>query len=107
MLTDQLLSEIEAGQGETLKQAALRVPPVRQGRPVTLSCLLRWVTLGVPGPDGGRVKLEAGRLAGKWITTAAALRRFVAAQTPSLSLDCQPTPAPRAQAQRRKEKASN
>ena len=37
---------------------------------------------GVKGPGGQRVKLEAARLAGKWITTPAAIGRFVEAQTP-------------------------
>jgi len=98
MLTDQLLSEIEAGEGEPLARAARRVPSTRQGRPVTLSCLLRWVLHGVRGPGGRRVRLEAARLAGRWITTPAALRRFVVAQTPPL--DAEPAPTPRTPARR-------
>src|SRR5262245_41466089 len=82
MLSDLVLSEITAGHGITLKEAAKLVPPARKGRPVTLSCLLRWVLDGVRVPDGHRVRLEAARLAGRWITSAGALRRFVAAQTP-------------------------
>jgi hypothetical protein len=82
MLTDQLLEEIEAGQGETLNRAARRVPRTRQDRPVTLGCLFRWITTGVIGPNGKRVHLEAARLGGRWITTPKAIRRFVAAQTP-------------------------
>jgi hypothetical protein len=82
MLTTQLLEEIEAGLGEPLTRAARRVPRTRQDRPVTLSCLLRWITLGVIGPNGERIKLEAARLAGRWLTTPGAIRRFVAAQTP-------------------------
>src|SRR5262245_52846403 len=82
MLTEKLLEEIEGGQGETITRAARRCPSTRQGKTVTLSCVLRWVLTGVRGPDGRRIKLEAARLAGKWITTPAAIRRFVAAQTP-------------------------
>jgi hypothetical protein len=41
MLTNQLLEEIEAGQGETLTRAARRVPRTRQDKPVTLGCLIR------------------------------------------------------------------
>lgn len=81
MLTDELLAEIENGCGETLRQAARRFPSSRRGRPVTLSCLLRWTLQGVRVP-GGVVKLEAARCAGRWITTPGACRRFVAAQTP-------------------------
>jgi hypothetical protein len=83
MLSEQLLEEIEAGQGETLTQAARRVPRTRQDRPVTLSCLLRWIMSGVIGPNGQRIKLEAARLANRWITTPGAISRFVVAQTPS------------------------
>jgi hypothetical protein len=83
MLTDQLLSEIEAGQGETLTRAARRVPRTRQDKPVTLGCLFRWLTTGIIGPDGRRVYLEAARLGGRWVTSPAAIRRFVAAQTPA------------------------
>jgi hypothetical protein len=99
MLSDQLLQEIEAGQGETLTRAARRIPPTRLGKAVTLSCLLRWVQSGVRGPAGQRVKLEAARLAGKWVTTPAAIRRFVEAQTPRT--DSEPAP-PRSPARRRR-----
>jgi hypothetical protein len=83
MLTDQLLEEIEAGQGETLTIAARRLPRTRKNKPVTLSCLFRWIMTGVIGLDGQRVYLEAARLAGRWVTTPKAIRRFVAAQTPA------------------------
>jgi hypothetical protein len=98
VFTDQLLAEIEAGQGETLTRAARRLPRTRQDRPVTLSCLFRWVTVGAIGPDGQRVKLEAARIAGKWVTTPGAIRRFVQAQTPRGSAQA-PT-APRSASQR-------
>jgi hypothetical protein len=100
MLTDQLLEEIEAGQGEVLTRAARRVPRTRRDRPVTLSCLLRWVLTGVTGPDGQRVYLEAARLAGRWVTSPGAIRRFIAAQTPRLGTE--PAPSPRSPAQRRR-----
>src|SRR5690242_13021128 len=99
MLTEQLLEEIEAGRGETLTRAAKRVPRSRRDRPVTLGCLLRWVTEGVVGPDGRRIYLEAARLAGKWVTTPGAIRRFVAAQTPNTDEEA---PSPRSPAQRRR-----
>jgi hypothetical protein len=93
MLTDRLLEEIEAGQARTLTQAARLVPRTRQDRPVSIGCLLRWVNPGVLGPDGQRIRLEAARLAGRWVTTPGAIRRFVQAQTPPL--DGGPAPAPR------------
>jgi hypothetical protein len=100
MPTDQLLSAIEDGQALTLTQAARRAPRTRQDRPVTLSCLFRWITTGVIGPDGRRVQLEAARLAGKWVTTPGAIRRFVEAQTPLIRAG--EAPAPRSAAQRRR-----
>jgi hypothetical protein len=105
MLTNQLLKEIEAGLGEPLTRAARRVPRTRQDRPVTLSCLLRWITLGVIGPNGERIKLEAARLAGRWLTTPGAIRRFVAAQTPSLDSTPMPSPTLRGKGQRAAEQA--
>jgi hypothetical protein len=73
--------------GETplsLSQAARRLPPGRRDRPVTLSCLVRWIMNGLAGPDGQRVRLEAVRLGGRWITSEQALARFAAALTPRL-----------------------
>jgi hypothetical protein len=90
MLTTELLNEIENGQGESLNVAARRIPSARQGKAVTLSCLLRWVFNGVKGPGGERIKLEAARVAGRWVTTPAAIRRFIERQTPRL--DGEPAP---------------
>jgi hypothetical protein len=82
MASTLLSEEIAGGHGMPLSQAARRFPAYRQGRPVTLSCLVRWVTDGVRGPEGERIRLEAARLAGRWITTPQAIARFIDAQTP-------------------------
>jgi hypothetical protein len=101
-----LSQRISQGHGKPLSQAAKLFPSSRQGRPVTLSCLLRWVLDGVPGPDGERIRLEAARLAGRWVTTSEAIQRFVDAQTPKL--DSRPevcrSPAGRRRAADRAEK---
>ena len=65
----------------SLRQAARSLPPARRGRPVTLSCLLRWVLSGVQTP-AGRVCLEAIRLGGRWLTSREALQRFAERLTP-------------------------
>ena len=83
-MSDELLSEIENGEGLTLRDLAAYCPRQRRGKPVSLSCVLRWCLAGVRGPDGARIKLEAARLSGKWISSRGALRRFVQAQTPCL-----------------------
>jgi len=71
--------------GETLlslNQAARRLPPGRRNRHMSMSCVLRWVLSGVHGPDGERVKLEALRLGGRWLTSIEALGRFAERLTP-------------------------
>jgi hypothetical protein len=90
-MSDILLEEIERGEGETLSSIARRVPKTRRNRPVSMSCVFRWVLNGTRGPNGERVRLEAVRLAGKWISSPGALRRFILAQTPRL--DSEPPPA--------------
>jgi Protein of unknown function (DUF1580) len=65
-----------------LSHASKVLPSARLGRPVSLSCLLRWIFDGVKTPDGRRVHLEALRLGGKWVTSMEALQRFAENQTP-------------------------
>ncbi len=77
-----VLNEIAAGLGLSLTQAARRIPSNRGGRPVHTSCLLRWVRSGIRLTDGRTIRLEAARLAGRWLTTESAIARFLAAQTP-------------------------
>jgi hypothetical protein len=81
--TPELLDEIEAGEGEPISRLVSAVPSTRAGgksgnpRPETI---WRWATSGVLGPGGARIKLEAARLAGRLLSTRAALRRFLRAQ---------------------------
>jgi len=90
MPSEQLLQEVEDGLGMPLTALAKRVPPTRQGRPVTLGCPLRWILDGVRSPNGNIVRLDAVRLAGRWITTPGALRRFMLAQTPTIGAESKP-----------------
>jgi hypothetical protein len=66
----------------SLAQAAARLPSFRLGKPVNASTVWRWINDGVKLPDGTTVRLEAVRLAGRWLTSAEALARFADAQTP-------------------------
>jgi Protein of unknown function (DUF1580) len=84
----------------SLAQAARRLPAGRQERPVSTSCLLRWVLKGIPGPDGERVRLEAIRLGGRWLTSNEALARFAERLTPNLDAEASATPRTRAARER-------
>jgi hypothetical protein len=80
-------AEVAHGQGRGLGHLANRIPPSRGGRPVSPSTLTRWITHGVAGPSGRRVYLEAVRAGGRWVSTEAALARFLALLTPSRTDD--------------------
>jgi len=71
--------------------AARLLPPGRKNKPVSLSCVFRWIADGVQGPDGKRVRLEAARVGGRWLTSVAALERFAIAQTPRFDDEELPT----------------
>jgi hypothetical protein len=83
-----------------LCEAARRLPPGRRGRPVSFSCVLRWITDGIPGPDGHRVKLEAVRVGGRWLTSEEALARWAERLTPRIDTDAAPVPRSPAHRQR-------
>src|SRR5438034_6125001 len=104
-MTRLIFEEIAKGQGMLLSQAARRFPPNRKGRPVTLSCILRWVLEGVRGPIGERINLEAARCAGKWLTTPGAIERFIARQTPNMQ-ERPPSPSTPAARKRAAERAA-
>jgi hypothetical protein len=78
----------------SLSQAARLLPPGRRGRPVTLSCLLRWILDGVKTPQGV-VRLEASRMGGRWLTSVEALERFADRQTPKIGEHSQTPQSPR------------
>ena len=65
-----------------LAKATRLVPPARRGKRTHLSTLLRWILTGATAPDGSRVRLDAVRLGGRWMTTLGSLQRFAAALTP-------------------------
>ena len=90
----------------SLSQAARLLPPGRGDRPVTLSCVLRWVLRGARSPSGELVRLEAVRLGGRWLTSREALQRFSEALTPDLTGgQTAPTPRSRGRRQRASERA--
>jgi hypothetical protein len=93
-----LPQEILARGGLSLGQVARRFPPYRGDRPGSPSTVWRWIVVGVRLADGSRLRLEAVRLSGRWLTSEPALARFIRAQTPQLDAD--PATPPRTPGQR-------
>jgi hypothetical protein len=59
--------------------------PGRGGKPVHFSTVWRWVTRGVRGPNGERIRLAALRLGSRWVTSALAIQQFAEKLTPEFS----------------------
>ena len=89
--TSPIIAEILAGDALSLSAAARKLPPHR-GRNVAPSTIWRWHREGLRTPDGRRVHLELARVGGKWLASAAALARFIAAATPPIPCDTPLTP---------------
>jgi hypothetical protein len=81
----------------TLAEAARRLPPGRSGRHRSSSCVFRWLTHGLPGPDGRLVRLEGVRIGRPWFTSVEAIARWAERLTPLL--DPEPVPVSRTPAQ--------
>ena len=91
----------------TLTRAAGKVPGHRGADRLHPATLTRWILIGVKGPAGGRVKLEAVRMGSRWLTSEAAVARFSAALTPPSADSSAPSrsPAERRQAAQQAEAA--
>jgi hypothetical protein len=76
-----------------MSQAAWKFPPYRAGKPTNPSTIWRWIVDGVLLPDGTRIRLEAARLGGRWLTSEQALARFIERQTPQLTNQTSPPAA--------------
>ena len=82
--TSTIITEILSGDALTLSAAARKLVPHR-GKGVAPSTLWRWHRKGVKTPDNRHVHLELVRVGGKWLVSAAALARFIASSTPTIS----------------------
>jgi hypothetical protein len=65
----------------SLAQASEHLPPFRLGKRVTREAIKLWITRGIRLPDGERLRLEAVRIGGRWVTSLEALARFAERQT--------------------------
>jgi hypothetical protein len=70
----------------------LRIEEVAHLCRTHFSTVFRSIMKGVPSQSGERVRLEAVRIGGKWVSTHAAIQRFAEATTPKFN---EATPAPR------------
>ncbi len=59
-----------------VQELPARLPPARSGRRLHRAAVWRWVTDGLKGPEGGRVRLEALRMGRRWVTSKQAVARF-------------------------------
>ena len=78
-----VIAEILNGDALGMSAAARLIPAHRGHGRANPSTPWRWITEGAKAPDGRIVRLEAGRVAGRWLTSRAALGRFISALTPS------------------------
>ena len=75
----------------SLAEAARLFPPSRNGRPVHVATLTRWINDGVRGRDGQVIRLRATRLPGRWVVTDAAVDEFLDALTRDRADNAAPT----------------
>jgi hypothetical protein len=73
--------------------------PGRAGKHVHFCTVWRWITQGVRGPGGQRVRLDALRVGSRWVTSARALQDFAETLTPKWD-DMSPAPRTQRQANR-------
>jgi hypothetical protein len=88
----------------SLSQAGKSLPSYRSNKPVSLSCVFRWVVDGVRLDSGEVVRLEAVRCGGRWLTSREAMQRFIDRQTPKF--DRQPAENAAAKGKERSERAA-
>jgi Protein of unknown function (DUF1580) len=102
MTQEELAKKILSEEVLTLSQAAHRLPAQRGAGKTDPATVWRWIDKGVNTYDGRKIHLEAVRVGGRWLTSAEALIRFVAAQTPTANDDPATVPTPRTPTQRKR-----
>jgi len=64
-----------------LSEARRRYIPLRNGKPIAPSTIMRWIHAGIRAGDGSVVRLEAIKAGKALTTTPAAIRRFFSTLT--------------------------
>jgi hypothetical protein len=73
-----------------LSDLAKLIPSRRRPGSLSTNAIFRWVRKGVRRPDGTIVKLEARMVAGRLLSSRAALERFIEAQNAPIDTASQP-----------------
>jgi hypothetical protein len=81
-IIDQIIQEGAINMSAAAK--ALTVS-LRAARPVHPGTVGRWINVGVTTTRGRRVRLEGFRVGRKWMTSKAAISRFLLAQQPEMT----------------------
>jgi hypothetical protein len=89
-----------------LVAAGRLLPGHRANRHVDGATIWRWIVKGAKSTSGGVVRLEAVRVGGRWVTSAGAVRRFVAALTEASLVGTETTATPVASPASRKHRAA-
>jgi hypothetical protein len=87
-----VIEEALAGDVISLAQVARKLSAEDAGTTAP-STVWRWGTRGVRAPDGRTVRLEVARVGCRWVTSLAALKRFLLALNPTASRAPDPAPA--------------
>jgi hypothetical protein len=80
MTTDTIELLLAEGPMTAAAAAKLLTTALRAGRPVHPGTVCRWISPGLLMPNGRRLRLEGFRAGRKWLTSRAAVLRFLAAQ---------------------------
>lgn len=86
MLNEQLIS---------IAEASRKFPNHRGVGTIRTTTIWRWINRGIRLPDGSILKLEALRVAGRWLTSTEAVTRFIERQNPSLVTSEPAKPSPK------------
>jgi hypothetical protein len=101
-----VVNEVLNGDALTLSAASKHIVGHRGGGHSDPATLFRHITKGCKGSNGQRVYLEACRCGSKWVTSRAALARFIVSLTGSPASSPLAAPPSLSARQRRSEKAA-
>jgi hypothetical protein len=92
------LWQSEAFMFDVSQEAPIRIGEAAHLADTHFSTVFRWILRGAKSPTGERIRLQAVRLGGKWVTSRESLKRFTEALTPRL--EDSPSPIIRTEGQR-------